>query len=153
MAAYFFDTSALVKRYARETGTKWMISLFRRAREHRFYAAHITRVETIAALARKERGAHLTPAEFTRAWSRFEREFTNRFVIIEVTPKLLESAAVLARKHYLRGYDAVQFAAALDAHTLRVRLKLPALTLVTADKDLLIAASKEGLSTDNPENH
>ena len=93
---------------------------------------------------------HLTPAEFTRAWSRFERELTNRFVFIEVTPVLLESAAVLARKHYMRGYDAMQLAAAIEANSTRTSLGLPPLTLVTADSDLLDAGSFEGLSTDDP---
>lgn len=153
MAAYFFDTSALVKRYAREAGTSWMIGLFRRARQHRFYAARITRVETVAALARKERGTHLTPDEFKRAWSRFEREFINRFVIIEVTPSRLDTAALLARKHYLRGYDAVQFACAIESNNERVSLGLTPLTLVTADKGLLKAAPLEGLMIDNPELH
>ena len=70
MAAYFLDASALVKRYARETGTAWTLSLFRPPAGHIFYAARITRVETISALARKRRGLHLTPTAMTRALTR-----------------------------------------------------------------------------------
>lgn len=53
---YFLDSSALVKRYAREKGTTWMLDLFRRAAGNRVYAARIAGVETAAALARKRRG-------------------------------------------------------------------------------------------------
>jgi predicted nucleic acid-binding protein len=56
VAAYFFDTSALVKRYAREMGTAWVLSLFRRVAGHRLYATRITGVEAAAALTRKRRG-------------------------------------------------------------------------------------------------
>ncbi len=75
MAAYFFDSSALVKRYAKETGTGWMLSLFRRATRHGFYAARITRVEVTSALTRKNRGGHLTSEALTRALARLRRIF------------------------------------------------------------------------------
>lgn len=153
MAAYFFDSSALVKRYARETGTAWTLGLFRPPAGHLFYAARITRVETVSALARKRRGLHLTPAATTRALARVRRDFGRRIVIVEVTPALLQSAEALAEKHYLRGYDAVQLAAALEANAERAGLRLAPLTLLAADGDLLAAATAEGLSTDNPENH
>ena len=130
-----------------------MVSLFRRATQHRFYAARIARVEVTAALARKERAAQLTSDALACVSTRFEREFTHRFVIIEITTALLENAAALARKHYLRGYDAVQLAAALEAHVERTAMNLAPLTLVTADNDLLAAAMADGLSTDNPNNH
>lgn len=153
MAAYFFDSSALVKRYARETGTAWMVGLFRRAMQHRFYAARVTHVEVVSALARKERGGHLTPDALSRALARFEREFAHRFVIVEATPALLADAAELARNHPLRGYDALQLTAALEANTQRTASRLPPLVFVAADADLLDAASREGLATDNPNLH
>ncbi len=92
MAAYFCDSSALVKRYAREQGTSWMIGLFRRAAGNIFYAARITRVETIAALAAKERGGFLTATELRRAIARVRRDFTRRMYISDATPALLERA-------------------------------------------------------------
>lgn len=153
MAAYFFDTSALVKRYARETGTAWMVGLFRHARLHRFYAARITQVETVAALSRKRRNAQLSVAESTRSNARLRREFDNRFVIVELTPTLAEAVVLLADCYYLRSYDAVQLAAALEANNTRTSLGLSPLIFVTADKDLLAAGTAEGLSLDNPSDH
>jgi hypothetical protein len=48
MGAYFLDSSALVKRYAAETGTAWMTSLIDPAAGNVIYVARITGVETVA---------------------------------------------------------------------------------------------------------
>ncbi len=59
----------------------------------------------------------------------------------------------LAEKHFLRGYDAVQLAAALE---LRAELQAAGatnLTFVSADDALNLAASVEGLTVENPNNH
>jgi predicted nucleic acid-binding protein len=50
---YFFDSSALVKRFARETGTAWVINLFKPASGNRIYIARITYVEVISAIVRR----------------------------------------------------------------------------------------------------
>ncbi len=49
MAAYFFDSSAIVKRYVRETGTAWVRRMTRHGRPDRIYLARITAVETASA--------------------------------------------------------------------------------------------------------
>ena len=153
MTAYFFDTSALVKRYSRETGTAWMLGLFRRPAGHRLYVLRITGVEAAAALTRKRRGSHITADEAARALARLRRDLGARLRIVEVTPALLTNAMTLAEKHALRGYDAVQLAGVLEANNERVRQRLAPLTLVAADGELLAAAAAEGLTTDNPNNH
>jgi predicted nucleic acid-binding protein len=154
MTAYFFDSSALVKRYARESGTTWMLSLFRRAAGNTLYAARITRVEVMAALARKQRGTYLTLDAQAKAESRVRRDFGSlRIYTVEITPAVLLHAESLAPKHYLRGYDAVQLAAALEANDERTRMGLSPLTMVIADKGLIQAAPREGLTVDNPELH
>ncbi len=153
MATYFFDSSALVKRYAREAGTAWMLGLFRRAAGHRLYVARITGVEVTAALARKARGKHITMDAATRARMRLQRELEQRFYIVEITPGLLDEAMMLATTHGLRGYDAVQMAAALTANRRRIARNLAPLVLVTADTELLTAGTAEGLATDDPNNH
>lgn len=153
MAAYFLDSSALVKRYARETGTGWVLGLFRRTAGNAFYASRITKVEVTSALARKRRGLHVTPDAATRAFQRLRRDFGRRIYVVEITPALLQNAEALADKHHLRGYDAVQLAAALEADAERAKATLPPLILVTADTDLLAAGAAEGLTVDDPNNH
>lgn len=153
MAAYFLDSSALVKRYAREMGTGWMLSLFRRAAGNRLYVARITGVEVAAALARKRSGSYLTAGAAARALARLRRDLGQRLRIVEITPVLLDDAMVLADRHGLRGYDAVQLAALLEAHNERRRQGLLPLTLVAADAELLSAAAVEGVPADDPNNH
>jgi hypothetical protein len=59
----------------------------------------------------------------------------------------------LAETHALRGYDAVQCAAALVVHTYRQVLGMPTLAFVSADGALNTAAVAEGLIVDDPNAH
>ncbi len=59
----------------------------------------------------------------------------------------------LAVKHALRGYDAVQLAASLEANDEAIANGLPPLTLVSADKELNTVAKSEGLNVENPNNY
>ena len=151
MAAYFFDSSALVKRHARETETAWVFSLVRPSADNRLYIARITGVEVVSALTRRERAGLLTSSSVAKALTRFQREFANKYVVIEVSPNLVAAAMNLARTHALRSYDAVQLAAALEAH--RARMGAGTLVLVSADNALNSAAIAEGLAVDNPNHH
>ncbi len=153
MAAYFFDSSALVKSYATETGTAWVTVLLDPATLNRIFLARITGAEVIAALRRKQRGQHITAADFSVAATQFRTDFTGRFRIVEVSPDLVTDAMSLADRYALRGYDAVQLAAALIANRRRVARHLGPLVLITADLDLLSAGAAEGLTTDDPNNH
>lgn len=56
MAVYFFDSSALVKRYVQETGSAWVIGLTDKQAQNPIYIAGITVVEITAAMARRVRG-------------------------------------------------------------------------------------------------
>jgi predicted nucleic acid-binding protein len=53
MGAYYMDSSALVKRYANETGSLWVRSLTDPQAGHDLFTAHITGIEVVAAIARK----------------------------------------------------------------------------------------------------
>ena len=153
MAAYFFDSSALVKRYVTETGTAWVTGLLDPAARHRLYVARITGAEVIAALARKERGRHLSAADAASAISSFQHDYANRLRPVEITAALIVEAMALAQDHGLRGYDAVQLAAALYANRRRIARHLALLVFVTADTDLLAAGAAEGLTVDDPNTH
>lgn len=153
MSAFFFDSSSLVKRYAGETGTKWVFGLVRPASKNRLYLARITGVEVIAALTKRMRTDSLTSSATIKATKRFEREFTNRYVLIEVSPQIIRTAMDLAKSYTLRGYDAVQLASALQANQDRTAIGGTALTFISADKHLNTAATAEGLKVDNPNNH
>ena len=153
MAAYFFDSSALVKRYATEVGTAWVTALLDPGARNRIYITRITGVEVVSALTRKQRGNFISAADATAAIARFRRDFANRFRVVEVTAALIATAMSLAETYVLRGYDAVQLAAARQAQQRRLARGIPPLSLITADGDLLTAGAAEGITTDDPNNH
>jgi len=153
MGAYFLDSSGLVKRYSAETGTAWLFGVVRPSANNALYLARITGVEVISALFRKLRGGKLTQNQADKAARRFEREFSNRYSIIEVSPRLVFEAINLAKIHFLRGYDAVQLAAALQVHQRRAALNLSPLIFVSADNDLNAAAVAENLTVENLNNY
>ena len=153
MSALFLDSSSLVKRYAKEKGTNWIFTLVRPSANNRLYLARITGVEVVAALAKRMRVGSLTPNATAKAITRFEREFTNRYLLIEITPQIIQTAMALAKSHTLRGYDAVQLASALQANQDRLSIGGTPLTFISADNNLNTAATAEGLMVDNPKNH
>ncbi|HKC66323.1 MAG TPA: type II toxin-antitoxin system VapC family toxin [Pyrinomonadaceae bacterium] len=158
MAIYFFDTSALVKRYALEDGRLWVQSITGPTAANRIYMARITGAEVIAAVKVKERERHITAADAAKVIADFRYDFTNQYQIIEITDTVVTKAMLLIETHVLKGYDGVQLAAAVEIHNLLTAIGMPALgaaglTLVAADKQLNSAALAEGLTVENPENH
>lgn len=153
MAIYFLDSSGLVKRYIREAGSKWILNLVRPSANNSLYVARIAGVEVIAALARRRKGNLLGSAETAKAVSRFEKHFIRRFEKVNITPNLIASAMKLADKHSLRGYDAVQLAAALAVESEIKIIGASNSIFVSADNELNIAAQAEGLAVENPNNY
>lgn len=153
MAAYFFDSSALVKRYGQEIGTAWVVSLFKPAAANSITVASITSVETLSALTRKRRAGQLNPNSTAKARARLRRAFAGKLRVIDSSPAIVERANDLAERHALRGYDAVQVAAALETNDRRLAVNATPLILISADDALNAAAMLEGLSVDNPNLH
>ena len=153
MAAYFCDSSAIVKRYMTETGSVWLETMTAPTSGNRVYVARITFVEVISAITRREKGNHISTNDADNARLTFEQDYLNEFRKVEISEDLINEAAKLAKKYALRGYDAVQLAAALETEKERIALGLSSLTLLSADTDLNDAATAEGLTVDNPNNH
>ena len=153
MAAFFFDTSALIKRHVNEVGSVWVRSLTKAKAGHIIFIARITAVEVFAAITRRQRGGSLSPAQAGAILGHFRRHLAQRYVIVEVTPPLLTDATLLARRHGLRAYDAVQLAATHEADRIYQSAGLGPVTLVSADQELNAAASAEGLAVDDPNSH
>ena len=148
MAAFFLDTSTVLKRYVQETGTAWVQALAAPTVRHSLFVVRITLAETVAAITRRERGGSITPQDAATAVADFQLDFARQYRVVEVSAGLVAQAATLARRHALRGYDAVQLAAALEIHATD-----PSLTLLSADAELNTAATAEGLTVDDPNSH
>lgn len=131
MATYFFDSSALAKRYVTETGTPWVQSLIDPALGNGVYVARITLVELVSAISRRRRNGDLTPVAAAAALSDVRADFISDYQVIEVTAALVAQAEALAERHALRGYDAVQLAAAIQVNAAYVAAGQPAVTLIS----------------------
>lgn len=153
MAAFFCDSSAIVKRYIAETGSAWLLANTNPASGNFVYVARITFVEVISAITRREKGNHISTNDADNARLTFEQDYLNEFFKVEISENLINEAASLAKKYALRGYDAIQLAAALETEKARLSLGLSPLTLFSADTELNAAAISEGLTVDNPNNH
>ena len=153
MAAYFLDSSALVKRYAADTGSAWVENLTDPRSGNRIFVAAITHVEVIAAIARKKKGLLLSATDAAAAIGRFENDLQTDLRVFDLTPNVITMAARLAEKHALRGYDAVQLAVALEINAARTARRLTGLMLISSDVELNTAAQSEQLLTDDPNSH
>jgi uncharacterized protein len=149
MAQHFVDSSALLKRYRRETGSQWMLDLVRLS--ERVVVARLGHVEVSAAIVRRGRQPGNPPEEVAAALARLDREMRELFRVVEFGDSIVRRAIELTRAHGLRAADAIQLASALIS-----REALPPssdLVLVSADDELNAAASAEGLKAENPNSH
>ena len=153
MAVYYLDSSALVKRYVRESGSVWIESLFIPGAGHIVFIAAITAVEVAAAIARRARGGTILPADAAAACAQFRADLSVDYQIVDLTSLVRSHAMLVAETHGLRAYDAVQLASALAVHQERSTAGLPTLTFVSADTELNGVAAAEGLTVDDPNTH
>ena len=153
MAIYFFDSSAVVKRYIIETGTSWVAGIVDPSANNRIYIARITAVEVVSAITRRVRNGSISISDGSTAITKFRRDLINIYSSVDIALPIITDAMRLAETHALRGYDAVQLAAAMYVNTPWLNLGMPALTLVSADVDLNTAAMTEGLTVEDPNLH
>ena len=148
MGVFFHDTSAILKRYLKEPGSGWVQTLTDPATGHFHYLARITLPEAVSAITRRERGGQIAAADALTAIAQFRSDFARQYRIAELSASLIDRAALLARTHGLRGYDAVQLATALA-----VRDLAPTLVLHSADIELNAAAAALGLAVEDPNDY
>jgi predicted nucleic acid-binding protein len=136
----YLDTSALVKLYVNEPGTKDV-----RGAVHDAPTVATSRLaypECASALTRLQRGSGLTAAGLRRALHDLRADL-GRFFVVELTPTVAERAITLTLRHPLRGSDAVHLASALE---LAQATGAPP-RFACYDTRLTGAAAAEGLST------
>jgi uncharacterized protein len=135
----YLDASALVKRYVAEEGSAEVNALIAGAPV--VATALISRVEVAAAIARGARMGLLESDDAQQALAQFRRDWPD-MARIPIGEALVARADELAWQQGLRGYDAVQLAAALAwQETLGVPV-----TLATFDRQLWAAAERLGLT-------
>ncbi len=153
MPSFFCDTSAIIKRYGRETGSDFVNELAGTESGNVIILAGITQVEVAATIARRLKSGSVTNSDATDALAAFTLDLNNRYLTVDIRPDVLSAAMKMATKHALRGYDAVQLAAALNANNELLASGLPAVTVVSADRELNTAVIAEGLAVENPNDY
>ena len=135
----YLDTSALVKRYVLEPGSKDVNILIEQADS--VGSAMLTRVEMASALAKAVRMNWVDAQTADNAWQDFLSQWQS-FTRLSVTPVLVERASRLAWQYGLRGYDATHLAAAL---IWQETLEMP-IMLATYDRELWSAPKTAGMA-------
>jgi hypothetical protein len=150
MAAWFLDSSAVIKRYVRERGTAWIRTITDPAAAHQLFVARLAVVEVAATLARQARAGKITAAEAALGIHQLRHAFAHEFRVVEITPVLAAHALHHIQTHALRGSDALHLAAATELQRRRAAVNLPGLTFISSDGELNQAARAEGLPVEDP---
>ena len=122
---FYLDTSALLKRYMQEVGSGWLAILALPTADNTFATALITKAEAAAGLAAKFRQGGLPLTDYQQAEQDLLHDFSYIYSIIDIDDLLVDLAAELAKRQKLRGYDAVQLAAALTLNALLAESQRP----------------------------
>ena len=107
----YVDTSALVKLYVEEAGRAAVVGQIAGAAA--VGTARVTYAEARAAFARKRRDGGLDHRGLRRVVERFDGEWA-AYTIVDMSDPVVRRAGGLAERHGLRGYDAMQLAAAIE---------------------------------------
>lgn len=150
MTQYFVDSSALVKRYMRESGSDWMRSIADSQSGHNILIAHITSIEIMSGIMRRKREGEI-PEQTANALRQLLEIHVNRdYTVIRLTDSIVQRAKDLLEVHPLRAYDAVQLASAIEVNIRLIHNNLDVLTFVSADTRLFEVARAESLLTQDP---
>ena len=153
----YFDTSALVKYYIVETGTRWVRAMIDEKDDARWVnvisTSALTWAETVSAFSRHHRSKIISDSLYTRLVARFLRDGQARYARLPANDAAINLAVELIRRYPLRAYDAVQLATALRLNHLMRENRLSPVTFVSADGVLCDAARAEGMSAENPNDH
>lgn len=156
MRAYFLDTSALLKRYVSEAGSKWTTTICQPSTGNVVVISQATLTEAVASFCRKAREQDLhqriSEAERDRIITKFRADAKRQYNVVRVTSSIYTQAGDLCRTSKLRAYDAIQLACALKIRTTLAPLSTT-LLFVSADIELLNVARTLGLETENPNTH
>jgi len=146
MTVYYLDSSAWLRRYFAEAGTRWVQHLF--ARHQPLASSRLGYVEVAAALARQQSTRPTAPDSETDLLNAFEAHW-RELLKVEIDEMVFDRARALAWEKRLRGADAIHLAAA-DSLRAYLATRSVHLALLTADMELTAAARSLGIDTRNP---
>jgi predicted nucleic acid-binding protein len=153
MPSYYFDTSALAKRYVVEVGSSWVQAVVAQQSGQMIYTSVLTQPELVSALQRRVREGALEAHQAQHLAQQVLEHMTQSYALVAITPPVITQACALLHRHPLRAYDALHLACALAVREAIMRQQLSVPVFVAADDALLAAAAAEGFPVDNPLQH
>jgi predicted nucleic acid-binding protein len=106
----YFDTSALVKQYLQEAGSKTVLGLLKTG--EKVYTASLTYAETHAAFSRRTRQGRLTRETARKLALRFDKDWESYDIVI-LSENVLSLTRQMLYRYPLRSADAIHLASAL----------------------------------------
>jgi predicted nucleic acid-binding protein len=146
---FFFDTSALVKRYLHEKGSARVRRLLQTA-DAIFYQTFVAPLEMTSAFYRRHRGGQISVEELSFLLRSYGVHSHNEYLLVPYSESLINLAEALISRHPLRALDAVQLASAVELRG-ALPVNAPPLIFVSADDRLVKTAGQEHLQAENPE--
>ncbi len=148
MTKYFFDTSAIVKRYHQEDGSDFIDKLFAEA-DIEFVISDISIIEFYSALSLKVRVGEIDEENFVSLRKLFSQDIKRElYEVAEFTnSEKLESTKLLlkyAKKHSLKTLDAMQLSVVKTVSQPELK------AVVCADEKFCKIIALEGLPVINP---
>lgn len=141
---YYFDSSALVKRYVAEEGRDTVNSLIEGA--SLVTVSRLAYAEVFSALMRRRPVFIADDAEFGARIEEF-RDDWRAFAVFDMNEDVLGEVDRVIETYRLRGADSIHLSTAL---WIRKALS-PDLVFVASDRELLAAARKERFNIINPQ--
>ena len=146
---FFFDTSALVKRYLHEKGSVRVRRLLQ-TNGAIFYQTFLAPVEITSALYRRHRAGEFSMGELSLLLKSYAFHSHREYLLVPYSESLTDLAASLISRHPLRALDAIQLASALKL-CVALPPDSPPFIFLSADDRLVRIARQEHLQVENPE--
>ena len=153
MPSYYFDTSALAKRYVVEVGSSWVQAVVAQESGQMIYTSVLAQPEIVSALQRRVREGTLEARKAQQLAQQVLVHMTQSYALAAITPPVITQACALLQRHALRAYDALHLACALAVREAIESQQLSIPVFVAADDELLAAAAAEGFPVDSPLQH
>lgn len=101
---YFFDTSALVKRYHEEKGTKFVDGVFEELvnTKKEAFISSLSLLEITSAFKRKQKGNIITQDEFQNALKTSFEEIKEKLTIVPVTEETINESIMNVTEYALK---------------------------------------------------
>jgi uncharacterized protein len=151
MVVYYFDTSAIIKRYRTEIGTDVVDEILKNPlSQDRFYTSFLTILEVTSGITRLVRGQQLTESIAGEIFSRFRQDIQDHFRILPLDNETVNRAVSVVEKFGLRSADAIHMATAIYVFS---AIPESSHVMVSSDRELLESARSANLTALDPQNN